>query len=62
MIGTQSPAKVVDPSTVVRNESENGGAWTTSMQSTEDYGEVVLFDTDYATTLAKFETLLAQSF
>lgn len=62
LIGTQSPAKVVDPSTVVRNESENGGAWTASLQSTEDYGEVVLFDTDYATTLAKFEALLAQSF
>lgn len=62
MIGTQSPAKVVDPSTVVRNESENGGAWTASMQSTEDYAEVVFFDTDYATTLTKFEALLANVF
>lgn len=62
MIGTQSPARVVDPSTVTRTESENGGAWMASMQSTEDYAEVVLFDTDYATSLAKFEALLANAF
>lgn len=62
MIGTQSPARVVDPSTVTRTEGENGGAWMASMQSTEDYAEVVLFDTDYATSLAKFEALLANAF
>ena len=62
IIGTQSPAKVVDPTTVARNEYENGAAWTATLQSTEDYAEVVLFDTDYATTLAKFETLLESAF
>lgn len=62
IIGTQTPAKVVDPSTVVRNEYENGAAWTATLQSTEDYAEVVLFDTDYSTTLAKFEALLAKAF
>lgn len=62
MIGTQSPAKVTDPTTVIRNENENGGAWTMTLQSNETYAEVVLFDTDYATTLAKFEALLALSF
>ena len=62
MIGVQSPAKVVDPTTVVRNENENGGAWTASLQSSEVYAESVLFDTDYATTLAKFEALLALAF
>lgn len=62
IIGTQNPAKVVDPSTVVRNEYENGAAWTATMQTIEDYAEVVLFDTDYATSLAKFEALLSRSF
>lgn len=62
IIGTQAPAKVVDPTTVVRNEYENGAAWTATLQSTEDYAEVVFFDTDYATTLAKFETLLESAF
>lgn len=62
VIGLQNPAKVVDPTTVVRNEYENGAAWTATLQSTEDYAEVVLLDTDYATTLAKFETLLESAF
>lgn len=62
MIGTQQAAKVVDPSTVSRNEYENGAAWTATLQTTEDYMEVSFFDTDYETTLAKFEALLALSF
>lgn len=62
MIGTQQAVKVVDPSTVTRNEYENGGAWTATLQTIEDYMEVSFFDTDYATTLAKFEALLALSF
>lgn len=62
MIGTQQAAKVVDPTTVARNEYENGGAWTATLQATEDYMEVSFFDTDYATTLAKFEALLALAF
>ena len=62
MIGTQSPAKVTDPSTVTRNEYENGGACTATLQATEDYMEVSFFDTDYETTLAKFEALLALAF
>lgn len=62
VIGAQSPMKVADPATVTRQESANGGAWSATLQSTEVYAESVLFDTDYATTLAKFEALLAQSF
>lgn len=62
MIGTQSPAKVTDPSTVSRNEYENGGAWTATLQATEDYMEVSFFDTDYDTTLEKFEALLELAF
>lgn len=62
VVGAQTPVKVTDPSTVVRNEYENGGAWQATMQSTEDYMECTLFDTDYETTLAKFEALLAEAF
>lgn len=63
IIGAQSPAKVVDPSTVTRTESASGGgAWNVTLQSTEAYAETVLFDTDYATSLSKFEALLAQAF
>lgn len=62
VIGAQSPLKVTDPSTVTRQENANGGAWVANLQSTELYAESVLFDTDYATTLTKFEALLATSF
>ena len=62
VIGAQSPLKCVDPATVTRNENENGGAWNATLQSTEVYAESVFFDTDYATTLAAFETLLARAF
>lgn len=63
VIGAQSPMKVVDPATVTRTESATGGgAWLATLQSTEVYAESVLFDTDYATTLTKFEALLAKAF
>lgn len=62
MIGVDSPLKVVDPSTVTRSETTDGGAWAMTMQSSEYYAETVLFDTDYATSLAKFEALLAQAY
>lgn len=62
IIGADSPMKVTDPTTVTRQETANGGAWLANMQSSEYYAETVLFDTDYATTLAKFEALLANVF
>lgn len=62
IIGADSPMKVVDPATVTRQETANGGAWVANLQSSEVYAETVLFDTDYATTLAKFEALLANTF
>ena len=62
VIGAQSPLKVVDPATVTRTETANGGAWLANLQSSEVYAESVLFDTNYATTLAAFEALLALSF
>lgn len=39
VVGLNSPAKVVDPSTVVRNENENGGAIMFSVQATENWFE-----------------------
>lgn len=63
VIGSQSPMKVVDPSTVTRTETAaGGGAWQATLQSTEVYAESVLFDTDYETTLAAFEELLSLHF
>lgn len=47
---------------IVRNEYENGGCVTATLSCNEQWFEVVFFDTDYATTLAAFETLLASSF
>lgn len=62
VIGLQSPMKVVDPATVTRSETANGGAWSATLQTSEMYGECTLFDTDYATTLAAFEELLSYQF
>ena len=62
VIGAYSPLKVVDPSSVTRQETTAGGAWAATLQSTEVYAECVLFDTDYATSLAAFEALLAKAF
>lgn len=63
VIGAQSPMKVVDVATVTRTESSTGGgSWQATLQSTEVYAECVLFDTDYETSLAKFEALLAKAF
>lgn len=63
VIGAQSPLKVVDPSTVTRTEAAaGGGAWQATLQSSEVYAESVMLDTDYATTLAKFEALLEKAF
>lgn len=44
---------------IVRNEYENGGSIVATMSTRENHFENVLFDTDYATTLAAFETLMA---
>lgn len=62
VIGSQSPLKCVDPATFTRSETANGGAWSGTMQCSEHWAECVLFDTDYATSLAAFEALLAKGF
>ena len=62
VIGAQSPLKCVDPATFTRSETANGGAWVGTLQCSEHWAECVFFDTDYATTLAAFEALLAKGF
>ena len=52
----------VNPDGIVRNENENGGDIVVTMSCQEQFFEVTLFDTDYATTKAAFEALMAQSF
>lgn len=66
VVGLKSPAKCVDPSTVVRNENENGGAVAFSLQSTEPWFEVTLNpqpedgQTEWQAAKAVFDTLFAQ--
>ena len=55
VIGSQSALRCVDPSTITRQETANGGAWSATLQCTEQYAEVVWLDTDYATTKAAFD-------
>ena len=47
---------------IVRNEYENGGATMVTMTCNETNFENVLFDTDYATSLTAFETLITKSY
>lgn len=47
---------------IVRNEYENGGCTMVTMSCNEVNFENVLFSTDYETTLAAFEALLALGF
>lgn len=52
----------VKPDGIMRNENENGGDIVVTMSCQEQYFETTFFDTDYATTKAAFEALMAQSF
>ena len=47
---------------VVRNEAENNGATKVTMSCTESFYEVAFLDTDYATTKAAFDTMLANTY
>lgn len=47
---------------ITRNEYENGADWMITMSTNEQFAEVVLFDTNYATTLAAFETMLTNTY
>lgn len=44
-----------------RNEYEADGNWQVTLSTAERFAEYTLFDTDYATTLAKFEALIAKA-
>lgn len=59
IIGLQQGVKATE---LTRNENENGGDWSATLSCSEYYAENVLFDTDYATTLAAFEALIALSY
>lgn len=62
VIGAQSPLKCVDPATFTRSETANGGAWSGTLQCSEHWAELVLFDTDYETSRAAFEELLTHGY
>ena len=47
---------------IVRNEYENGGCTIVTMSTNEVNFENVFFATDYETTLAAFEALLAKGY
>ena len=47
---------------IVRNEYENGGCTIVTMSTNEVNFENVFYDTDYATTLAAFNTLLTNAY
>lgn len=58
VIGLQQGLKVTDDG-ISRNEAENGGDVVVTMSCAENWFECTLFDTDYQTTKAKFETMFA---
>lgn len=62
VIGAQSPLKCVDPATFTRSETANGGAWSGTLQCSEHWAELALFDTDYETSRAAFEELLTHGY
>lgn len=47
---------------IVRNENENGGDIVVTMSCQEPYFEVTMFDTDYNTTKAAFDTMMLSAF
>ena len=61
VIGFEQGLKA-NPDGIVRNEYENGGCTIVTMSTNEVNYEYSYFDTDYATTLAAFETLLTKAY
>ena len=63
VVGLNQPARCVDPSTVVRNENENGGAISFGLQTTENWFECTFVPTpadgqsQYSASLAAFNTM-----
>lgn len=61
IVGSLQPFKV-NADGISRDEAANGGDITVTGAAVEPWFEVVLFDTDYATTKQTFETLMTKSF
>lgn len=61
VVGYQQGLKVTADG-ISRNEYENSGSISVTMSCNEAFSEVVLFDTDYATTKALFDTYASTSF
>lgn len=61
VVGYQQGLKVTADG-ISRNEYENSGSISVTMSCNEAFSEVVLFDTDYATTKALFDTYVGASF
>lgn len=63
VVGLNQPARCVDPSTVVRNENENGGAISFGLQTTENWFECTFVptpddgETQYQSSKSEFENL-----
>lgn len=64
VIGLLQPLRCADPTTVVRNENENGGSISFSLQATEQWFEVAFVptpessETQWQASRAAFEALL----
>ena len=58
IMGLEAGMKATEES---RDESANNGDWSATLSTSERFAEYTLFDTDYATTLAKFEALWAKA-
>lgn len=59
--GLQSPMKA-DPATLSHDEYANGASILATLQCVEDWEECNFFVTDYETTKAAFEALLAKAY
>lgn len=60
VVGFERSLRVVDPSTVIRQETANGGAWSASMQCSENKAEYVLTADDIAPSELDYETVKAE--
>lgn len=45
VLGSNQALRVTDPSTITRQEDANGGAWSITLQCTEQYAECTLYGT-----------------
>lgn len=60
VIGSEQGLKA-NPDGITQDEYANGGAVVATMSTVENFFEVTLFDTDYATTLTAFNALVGKA-